>query len=140
MAVWILWNIESLELTINNSMSLLTITDTARSHFRKMLQREGARTLTLSMKASGCNGFSYHYDYDAPIEIGAVEIGAVRIPINHVAVEDDEQLYELYIIAKSIPFLMGTTIDYVRDGLSYKLVYDNPTAKGSCGCGESVNF
>jgi iron-sulfur cluster assembly protein len=36
--------------------------------------------------------------------------------------------------------LQGTTIDYVKEGFTSKLVYDNPQAKGSCGCGESYNF
>jgi iron-sulfur cluster assembly accessory protein len=128
-------SVVAVNLNVNRSMSLLTITNTARSHFIKMMQRAGAANLTLRMKASGCNGFSYDYTFNQPIQAGAT-----RISVNDVATAHDERLYELFVEAKSIPFLVGTTIDYVRDGLSYKLVYDNPQAKGSCGCGESVNF
>jgi iron-sulfur cluster assembly protein len=48
--------------------------------------------------------------------------------------------FDLFIDKKSALLMDGITIDYVREGLTSKLVYDNPQAKGSCGCGESFNF
>jgi iron-sulfur cluster assembly protein len=45
--------------------------------------------------------------------------------------------YDLYIEKNSYPFLKGVRIDYVKQGLSSKLVFDNPNQTGLCGCGES---
>ena len=31
----------------------------------------------------------------------------------------------------------GARVDYVDDALSARFVFDNPNARGACGCGES---
>ena len=33
--------------------------------------------------------------------------------------------------------VLGSTMDYVEDDLTAEFVFDNPNAKGACGCGES---
>jgi iron-sulfur cluster assembly accessory protein len=107
-------------------MELITITTAARRHFVNMMEKTHQPALTLFLKLSGCNGYKYEFQFmtgDADSLHYGLKPG-----------------FDLFIDAKSVPFLTGTTIDYVRDGLSYRLVYDNPQAKGSCGCGESVNF
>lgn len=110
-------------------MELITITEAARNHFVNMMTRANEPCLTLRLKPSGCNGFSYHYESKAPEGESL-----------HFVLSNGKRVFGFFIDAKSVPFMLGTTIDYVRDGLAYKLVYDNPQAKGSCGCGESFNF
>jgi len=40
---------------------------------------------------------------------------------------------------KAIFFVVGTTMDFEETELSSEFVFNNPNAKGSCGCGESFN-
>lgn len=47
------------------------------------------------------------------------------------------RVYQLYIDPKSVPYLQGTVIDYIRQGLNRQLTYRNPNEVSSCGCGES---
>jgi iron-sulfur cluster assembly protein len=40
---------------------------------------------------------------------------------------------------KSLVYLDGTELDYVREGLNEGFKFNNPNAKNQCGCGESFN-
>jgi len=46
--------------------------------------------------------------------------------------------FEVVVDRKSAPYLAGATIDFV-DGLKPGFVIDNPTAQGSCACGDSFH-
>jgi iron-sulfur cluster assembly protein len=43
----------------------------------------------------------------------------------------------IFIDPKAIMFLLGTEMDYVRDKLAARFVFNNPTQTAACGCGES---
>ena len=40
---------------------------------------------------------------------------------------------------KSLPYIDGTELDYVREGLNDGFKFNNPNIKDECGCGESFN-
>ena len=42
-----------------------------------------------------------------------------------------------YVDGASILYLIGSTMDWVEDDFTAGFVFQNPNAKGSCGCGES---
>ena len=48
--------------------------------------------------------------------------------------------FTICIDIKSYLFLNGMEIDYEEDLLKSGLVFNTPTAKRTCGCGESVAF
>jgi iron-sulfur cluster assembly protein len=39
----------------------------------------------------------------------------------------------------SLPLIDGTLVDFVKQGLNEAFKFQNPKAKGECGCGESFN-
>ena len=41
---------------------------------------------------------------------------------------------------ESLPYLDGSRIDYVTDGLNRTFRFDNPNATEECGCGESFTI
>ncbi len=41
--------------------------------------------------------------------------------------------------SKALMFLIGTEMDYVDDDIKTEFVFNNPNAKGTCGCGESFH-
>ena len=44
---------------------------------------------------------------------------------------------KLVVDPKSLPYLDGTELDYVREGLNEGFKFTNPNERDRCGCGES---
>ena len=91
------------------------------SYLTKNSEHMGVR---LSVKKTGCSGLSYVVDYvNAPLE------GDMVMPLS-----DD---YLVCIDKSSYPFLKDMQVDYVKQGLNYRFIFNNPNQTGQCGCGES---
>lgn len=118
---------ESVE-KIQASAVSITFSEAAKSHFKACLAKQSsAMGVRLSLKKSGCSGLSYALDY-------------IHAPLKDDIVVPLVDEYQLFIDKSSYPFLKGTEIDYIREGLNYKLVYHNPNQTGECGCGESFTI
>jgi iron-sulfur cluster assembly protein len=46
----------------------------------------------------------------------------------------------VFIDPKAILFLIGTELDFVREKLGARFVFNNPNQTSACGCGESVSI
>lgn len=90
---------------------------------RQLATRDAPAALRLAVRPSGCSGFGYRVEYADRIEAHdtVFESRGIRIVVD----------------AQSLPYVRGTTIDLVREGLSRRLRFDNPNALQTCGCGES---
>ena len=109
-------------------MSDITATPAATQHFQTMLKKlNGHYGMRLSVKNSGCSGKRY-----------------ILEPV--IAPKDiltDDKIYplagdlKLYVDSESLKYLIGTEIDYVKKNLKGQIVFNNPTEKSHCGCGES---
>ncbi len=103
----------------------ITLSDSAKQHVISYLKKQGEHVaLRLSVKTTGCSGLSYVIDY-------------VREPEDDDIVQTLDQGYWIYVDRKSLPYLKGVHMDYVKQGLNYKLTFQNPNQTGQCGCGES---
>lgn len=76
----------------------------------------------------GCNGLSYKMDYVKAEQV--LKLDEV-IPLSH---------FSLIVDSKAVMFLVGTQMDYLEDDLKAEFVFNNPNAKGTCGCGESFHI
>lgn len=105
----------------------LTLSDSARAHLKKQLAKnENAIGVQLSLTKTGCSGLSYAFNF-----------------IEQENAQDKKVEFEdltVFIEHKYYPFLKGLAIDFVREGLNNKYVYDNPNQTGACGCGESFTI
>ena len=103
----------------------ITLTTEAQQRIADLMGHapEGAVGVKLSTPRRGCSGLAYSVDYvteeqrfDEKIETPG---GA------------------FYIDGASVLYLVGSTMDWVEDDFAAGFVFDNPNAKGACGCGES---
>ena len=104
----------------------IQLTEKAAKQIHKQLAKRGKGIgLRVGVKNVGCSGFGYIYDY-------ADEMRA------------DDRLFEahhakLVVDAKSLEFLDGSTLDYVKEGLKQVFKFTNPNVDATCGCGESFS-
>jgi iron-sulfur cluster assembly protein len=79
--------------------------------------------LRMGVKGGGCSGLSYNLEFDT--EKGKhdklFEVDGVKVVVD----------------LKSYLYLNGSTLDYVKQGLTGGFTFINPKAKSSCGCGSS---
>ena len=81
------------------------------------------RCVKLSTPRRGCSGLAYSVDYVTeakPFDEKIETPGGV-----------------LYVDGGSILYLIGSTMNWVEDDFTAGFVFNNPNAKGACGCGES---
>jgi iron-sulfur cluster assembly protein len=102
----------------------VTLTEQAAKHVQQFLTKRGKGLgLRLGVKTSGCSGMAYALEF-------------VDVP------NDDDLKYEsfgvtVFVDPKSLPYIDGTELDYVKEGLNYGFKFHNPNEKESCGCGKS---
>jgi iron-sulfur cluster assembly protein len=102
----------------------ITMTESAAKHVQKSLSKRGKGVgLRLAVKTSGCSGLSY-----------AIEFADESSPED---LSFESHGMTLLVDAKSLPFLDGTELDFVKEGLNEGFKFNNPNSKAECGCGES---
>lgn len=105
----------------------ITLTDAAAERAKKFIStKAGVQGLRLGVRKSGCSGYAYVLD--------------VTQTLNDDDLVFEERGVRLIVDRDSLPFLDGTELDYVRDGLNHSFKFRNPNVKDACGCGESVAF
>ena len=102
----------------------ISLTPAAAQRIRNQLAARGhGLGLRLGVKTTGCSGFSYVVNF--------VDESA---PGDQVFESEGVQVY---VDPASLPSLAGVRVDFVRQGLNESFRFENPNAKGECGCGES---
>jgi iron-sulfur cluster assembly accessory protein len=81
--------------------------------------------LRVAVEGGGCSGFQY-------------EIAVAQAPnADDVIVERDGA--RLFVDPVSLPFLLGSEVDWVDDLIGASFKVKNPNATSSCGCGVSFS-
>ncbi len=103
----------------------IVITASAAQHFLERVEQQQGYGIRLGINNSGCSGLMYQLDVitTPPTDCELITVEALHF----------------FIDKQSIPYLKGTTIDYVQEGLNWNLYYQNPNAVNDCGCGKSFN-
>ncbi|MEO7688426.1 MAG: iron-sulfur cluster assembly accessory protein [Sphingomonas sp.] len=111
--------------TLRQRPAALILTETAEARIADLMAKapEGAIGVKLSTPRRGCSGLAYSVDYVTE------------------AKPFDEKIETpggtLYVDGGSILYLIGSTMNWVEDDFAAGFVFQNPNAKGECGCGES---
>lgn len=104
----------------------ITLTESAANRVKTFLANRGKGIgLRLGIKTSGCSGLAYVLEF--------VE-----------TLNEEDQVFETHgvkviVDTKSLVYLDGTQLDFVKEGLNEGFKFSNPNVKDECGCGESFN-
>ena len=111
--------------TLKPRPAAVTLTPAAEARVAELMAKapEGAIGVKLSTPRRGCSGLAYSVDYVTD-EAGFDE-----------KIETPGGVF--YIDGASVLYLVGSTMDWQEDDFAAGFVFDNPNAKGACGCGES---
>lgn len=104
----------------------VTMTPSAKERVKSFLVNRGKGLgLRLGIKTTGCSGLAYVLEFVDDLN-------------------EDDQLFtiddvNIIIDTKSLVYLDGIELDFIKEGLNEGFKFTNPNAKGECGCGESFN-
>ena len=103
---------------------MITLTESAANKIKTLLTEKEETGVRAGVQGGGCSGFTYRLTFDNQKEGDQVI---------------DSHGLELYIDPKSYLYLMGTEIDFVDSLTGSGFKFNNPSAKRTCGCGESFS-
>jgi iron-sulfur cluster assembly protein len=102
----------------------ISVSEAAARHVNRYLSKRGkGYGVRLGVKTTGCSGLAYKLEYvDEP--------------------EPEDVVFEAHGIKvlvdpKSLAYIDGTELDFVREGLNEGFRFNNPNERDRCGCGES---
>ena len=104
----------------------LSVTESAKVFIGKQLQSRGKGIgVRVGIKTAGCSGLSYVLEF-----------------VDELNQEDqvfDQGDFKLIVDPKSLIYIDGTELDFIKEGLNEGLQFNNPNVKNACGCGESFH-
>jgi iron-sulfur cluster assembly accessory protein len=107
-------------------MADVALTASAAARIKSVVAEEPAGAgLRVAVEGGGCSGFQY-------------EIGVAQAPgADDVIIERDGA--RLFVDPVSLPFLLGSEVDWVDELIGASFKVKNPNATSSCGCGVSFS-
>ena len=105
----------------------VTLSESAARHINRYLTRRGKGVgVRLGVKTTGCSGLAYKLEY-----------------VDEAAPEDvlfEDRGVKVLVDPKSMAYIDGTELDFVREGLNEGFKFHNPNERDRCGCGESFRI
>lgn len=103
---------------------MISLTEAAAGKIQQQLERRGKGLgIRIGVKTTGCSGLAYVLEYVDKIYEG-----------DHIF---ESCGVHVYVDGKSMAYLNGIEMDWVRNGLNEGFEFRNPNEKDRCGCGES---
>ena len=105
---------------------MIALTQDAATKIETLLaDRPNITGIKVGIQGGGCSGFTYRLDFAEGPD-----------PKDHIYESEGVQLY---VDPKSFLYLMGTSINYVDSLAGAGFKFENPSARRTCGCGESFS-
>lgn len=110
------------------SKKTIEITENAAQEIVKQRAKRGTpeARIRVGVRGGGCTGFSYVFEWADEVRPSDKEFTAFGAGI--------------VVDPKSFVYLAGLQLDFIRGMMGHGFKFNNPNAKGACGCGESVQF
>ena len=91
------------------------------------LIKKNVKFIRLGVKGGGCAGYEYFIEDTSDF----INISDKLVSFGKFSVVLDKE---------SVPYLSGSTLDWVQEGLNEFFKIINPKEESSCGCGVSIQF
>jgi iron-sulfur cluster assembly protein len=106
----------------------IRLSDAAAARIREIIAASNGEHagVRVGVTNGGCAGMAYTMDYADAAQ-----------PFEEVV---EDKGVKVFIDPKAIMFLIGTEMDFVREKLGARFVFNNPNQTAACGCGESVSI
>lgn len=104
----------------------ITLTEKAANHVASQLANRGRGVgIRVGVTTTGCSGMAYVLEFVDELEASdeVFEDHGVKIVVD----------------PKSLVYIDGTEMDFVKTGVNEGFQFHNPNVKGECGCGESFS-
>ncbi|MEW9854866.1 HesB/IscA family protein [Novosphingobium sp. M1R2S20] len=113
------------ETKVRQRPAAVILTPSAEARIAALMAKapDDAIGVKLSTPRRGCSGLAYSVDYVSEAS-----------PLDE---RIDTPGGTFFIDGASVLYLVGSTMDWVEDDFTAGFVFNNPNAKGACGCGES---
>ena len=108
---------------------MISLTEEASNKVKQQLMRRGKGVgIRIGVRTTGCSGLAYTMEYvdEYTAEVGVTNFGHPD--------------FVLLVDAKSLAYLSGLTMYWVRNGLNEGFEFNNPNERDRCGCGESFRI
>lgn len=108
----------------------IALTQAAADEIKRQRDKRGTPNarIRVGVRGGGCTGFTYVFEWADEVKPTDSEF---KGPDGDIGIVVDP---------KSLVYLGGMTLDFVRGMMGHGFKFNNPNAKGACGCGESVQF
>ncbi|MCX5746473.1 MAG: iron-sulfur cluster assembly accessory protein [Proteobacteria bacterium] len=114
--------------TITISKKEVELTASAAAEIIRQRDKRGTpdARIRVGVRGGGCTGFTYVFEW----------ADAIRKTDKEFAKDGAA----IVVDPKSLVYLGGMQLDFVKNMMGHGFKFNNPNAKGECGCGESVQF
>jgi iron-sulfur cluster assembly protein len=105
----------------------ITLSEAAAEHVASQLSTRGKGLgIRVGVTTTGCSGMAYVLEFVDELE-------------------DSDKVFEdhgikIVVDPKSLVYIDGTEMDFVKTGVNEGFEFRNPNVKGECGCGESFSI
>ncbi|MGA1742133.1 MAG: iron-sulfur cluster assembly protein IscA [Pseudohongiellaceae bacterium] len=105
----------------------ITLSEAAAEHVASQLSSRGKGLgIRVGVTTTGCSGMAYVLEFVDELK-------------------DSDEVFEdhgikIVVDPKSLVYIDGTEMDFVKTGVNEGFEFRNPNVKGECGCGESFSI
>jgi len=105
---------------------MISLTEKAYEKVKSQLQKRGSGVgIRIGIRTTGCSGLAYTMEY---VDKYDAEVGTTNYA---------QKDFVVLVDTKSLTYLNGIVMDWVRNGLNEGFNFKNPNERDRCGCGES---
>ena len=106
---------------------MISLSQLAAEKVKTQLERRGKGLgIRVAVKTNGCSGLSYVIEYVDVLQTEDMSF------VSHSV--------HIFVDPKSLAYLNGLTMDWIRNGLNEGFDFINPNERDRCGCGESFRI
>ncbi|MBA3393578.1 MAG: iron-sulfur cluster assembly accessory protein [Deltaproteobacteria bacterium] len=112
----------------------VAVTLSAAEEIAKQKAKRGTPSarIRIGVRGGGCTGFTYVFEWADEVRPTDKEFAGPPLA--------DGSIVSIVVDPKSLVYLGGMELDFVKGMMGHGFKFNNPNAKGACGCGESVQF